>query len=53
MKAASHNLISGLLPHVIEGGVVSLQYADNIVLFLEDDLEKANNLKCYFDAMSK
>jgi hypothetical protein len=26
--------------------VVSLQYADDTLLFLEDDLEKANNLKC-------
>ena len=51
MKAAANNLISGLLPQVIEGGVISLQYADDTLLFLEDDLEKASNLKwlllCY------
>jgi hypothetical protein len=51
MKAAANNLISGLLPQVIEGKVISLQYIDDILLFLEDDLEKANNLKwlllCY------
>jgi hypothetical protein len=32
-------------------GVISLQYADDTLLFLEDDIEKANNLKwlllCY------
>ena len=51
MKAAANNLIFGLLPQVLEGGVISLQYADDTLLFLEDDLEKANNLKwlllCY------
>ena len=51
IKAASNNLISSLLPQVIAGGVVSLQYADDTLLFLEDDLDKANNLKwlllCY------
>jgi len=51
VKAASNSLIAGLLPQVIAGGVVSLQYADDTLLFLEDDLDKANNLKwlllCY------
>jgi hypothetical protein len=51
LKASSVNLISGLLPHIIEGGVISLQYVDDTLLFLEDDLENADNLKwlllCY------
>jgi hypothetical protein len=38
-------MISGLLPHVIDGGVISLQYADDTLLFLKDDLHMANNLK--------
>jgi len=45
MKAARQNLISGLLPQVMGGGVVSLQYADDTLLFLEDDIEKAQTLK--------
>ena len=48
MKAAANNLISGLLPQVLEGGVI---YADDTLLFLEDNIEKANNFKwlllCY------
>uniref|UniRef100_A0A8R7PMT6 Reverse transcriptase domain-containing protein n=1 Tax=Triticum urartu TaxID=4572 RepID=A0A8R7PMT6_TRIUA len=44
-KAASQNLISGLLPHVIPGGVVSLQYADDTILFLENSTQKARNFK--------
>jgi len=45
MKAARHGLISGLLPQVIEGGIISLQYVDDTLLFLENNLEKASNLK--------
>ena len=55
MKAARQNLISGLLPQVVEGGVISLQYADDTLLFLENDLEKASNLKWFlvcFEQMS-
>lgn len=55
MEAARQNLISGLLPQVVEGGVISLQYADDTLLFLENDLEKASNLKWFlvcFEQMS-
>lgn len=45
MKAARCNLVTGLLPQVIEGGIISLQNADDTLLFLEDNLEKASNLK--------
>jgi hypothetical protein len=45
MKAARVNLIFGLLPSVDSGGIVSLQYADDTLLFLKDDLDKAANLK--------
>jgi hypothetical protein len=45
MKAAKQNLMTGLLPQVIEGGIISLQYADDTLLFLENNLEKASNLK--------
>lgn len=51
LKAARNDLISDLLPRAVEGGVISLQYEDGTLLFLEDNLEKANNLKwlliCY------
>jgi hypothetical protein len=45
MKVAANGLISRLLPQVMDGGVISLQYADDTLLFLEDNLEKADNLK--------
>jgi hypothetical protein len=51
IKAVRNNLIARLLPQVIDGGVINLQYADDTLLFLKDDLEMANNLKwlllCY------
>jgi HKD family nuclease len=33
------------VPHLVDGGLSILQYVDNMVLFMEHDLEKARNLK--------
>jgi hypothetical protein len=44
-KVASHNLIRELCLHHIPGGVISLQYADDTILFIENNLEMAKNLK--------
>lgn len=50
-KAAAHNLIEGLLPNVQDGGIISLQYADDTLLFLKNDLNQAIHFKwllaCY------
>jgi hypothetical protein len=43
----------GLIPHLVEGGVSILQYADDTILFMEDDLEKAENLKLVLRAFEK
>jgi hypothetical protein len=45
MRAAKVNLISGLLPQSEPGGIISLQYADDTLFFLENNLDKAANLK--------
>jgi hypothetical protein len=34
-----------MIPHIMDKGVVSLQYANDIVLLLHDDLTMARNLK--------
>lgn len=39
------HLIKGLCPNICPGGVICLQYADDTVLFLENNLAKAKNLK--------
>jgi hypothetical protein len=44
-----------LIPHLVEGGVSVLQYADDTIIFLEHDLEKALNMKlilCIFEQLS-
>jgi hypothetical protein len=43
--APNQTVVFGLLPQVTTGGIISLQYADDTLLFLENDLEKASTLK--------
>jgi hypothetical protein len=45
VKGTNSGLISGLCPNFIPGGVVSLQYANDTLLFLEKDVSVAFNLK--------
>src|SRR4051812_36361989 len=40
-KAADENLIRGLCPEVCPGGIICLQYADDTILFMGNDLEQA------------
>jgi hypothetical protein len=54
-KVAGVGLIKGLGNEIIEGGVISLQYVDDTILFLDRDKEKVENLKwilTYFELMS-
>ena len=44
-KAANHKMIGGLCQEVCEGGIICLQYADDTILFLDKNLDYANNLK--------
>jgi hypothetical protein len=44
-KAAGEKLIKGLGEGLVEGGVISLQYADDTILFVDKDEESARNLK--------
>jgi hypothetical protein len=45
MRAAGHSQIRGLLQSLNGTGVISLQYADDTLLFLENNLAVARNLK--------
>jgi hypothetical protein len=54
-KAAEVDLIRGLGCDLIERGVISLQYADDTILFIDKDIRHAKNLKWilnFFEAMS-
>ena len=44
--------VGGLVPHLVDGGVSILQYADDTIIFMEHDLAKARNMKlvlCLFE----
>ena len=47
--------VSGVIPHLVEEGLSILQYADDTILFLDHDLDRAINLKlllCSFEELS-
>jgi retron-type reverse transcriptase len=46
---------NGVVPHLVDDGLSILQYADDTIIFLDHDLEKAKNLKvllCAFEKLS-
>jgi hypothetical protein len=54
-RAKEGGQFNGLVPHLIEGGISILQYADDTILFMENDLEQATNMKlllCVFERLS-
>jgi hypothetical protein len=44
-RAKVDDLIEGVIPHLVVGGLSILQYTDDTILFMEHDLEKVRNLK--------
>jgi hypothetical protein len=44
-RAKEDGQVEGLIPHFVDGGVSILQYADDTIIFMEHDLEKALNMK--------
>jgi hypothetical protein len=44
-RAKEDGQVNGLIPHLVDGGVSILQYADDTIIFLDHDLEKALNMK--------
>ena len=44
-RAKENQQFSGVVPHLVDDGPSVLQYADDTILFLEDNLEQAKNLK--------
>jgi hypothetical protein len=52
-RSKSQVLFDGLVHHLVDGGLSILQYADDTILFLVDDLIKARNLKLVLGAFEK
>ena len=44
-RAKADGQVDGLVPHLVDGGLSILQYADDTLLFMDHDLEKTGNLK--------
>ena len=54
-RAKREGHIEGVIPHLLDGGLSILQYADDTILFMDHDLDKARNLKlilCAFEQLS-
>ena len=54
-RAKQRGHVEGLVPHLVDGGVSILQYADDTILFMEHDMAKARNMKlilCLFEQLS-
>jgi len=54
-RAQGDNQISGILPHLVDEGLSILQYAEDTLLFMDHDIEKARNMKlllCAFEQLS-
>ena len=54
-RAKENGQIGGLVPHLVQGGISILQYADDTILFMEHDLAKAVNMKLilsFFEQLS-
>ena len=54
-RAKESGQVGGIVPHLVEGGVSVLQYADDTMIFMEHDLAKARNMKlvlCLFEQLS-
>jgi hypothetical protein len=54
-KAKDEGQISAIVPHLVEDGILILQYADDTIIFMDHDIDKAQNMKlllCAFKQVS-
>ena len=54
-RAKLDGQIAEVVPHLIDGGLSILQYADDTILFMDHDIAKVTNLKvllCVFEQLS-
>jgi retron-type reverse transcriptase len=52
-RAKAEGKIEGVIPHLVDDGLLILQYADDTVLFMEHNLEKARNMKLLLSAFEE
>jgi hypothetical protein len=51
-RAKEHGQVEGLIPHLVDGGVSILQYANDSIIFMEHNLHKALNMKLILNIFS-
>ena len=54
-RAKEHGQVKGVVPNLIDGGLSILQYAYDTIIFIDHDIEQAENLKlllCVFEQLS-
>jgi hypothetical protein len=54
-RAIEDEQIAGGVPHLVDDGLSILQYADDTIIFMDHDLDKAQNMKlllCAFEQAS-
>jgi hypothetical protein len=54
-RAKEAGQISGIVPHLVDDGISILQYADDTIIFMDHDMDKAQNMKlllCAFEQVS-
>ena len=55
-RAKAERQICGAVPHLVDGGISVLQYADDTILFMDHDRDKARKmmlLLCAFEKLSR
>jgi hypothetical protein len=48
--AKEEDQITWVIPHLVDDGLSILQYADDTILFMEHDIDKAKNMKLLLSA---
>ena len=54
-RAKDAGQVGGLVPHLVDGGVSILQYTDDTIIFMEQDLANVRNMKlvlCLFEQLT-
>ena len=54
-RAKEAKQIQGVVPHLVDEGLSVLQYVDDTIIFMDNDLERAKNMKlllCAFEQLS-
>jgi hypothetical protein len=52
-RAKVDGQVEGVIPHLVDEGLSILQYADDTIMFMEHNLEKAKNPKFILSAFEQ